>query len=138
SAAASGAEPPARAPTMRVATRIVPPFVFEEGGQLTGFSVDLWRALADKMGVTSEFQVKPALPDLFAAVKGGGADVGIAAISITAERDRDFDFSQPMFEAGLTILVRGQAAEEAASNPIHGLFRLLLSRTMLMWLGVVV
>jgi polar amino acid transport system substrate-binding protein len=37
-----------------------------------------------------------------------GGSLGIAAISITAERSQEFDFSQPMFDSGLQILVRDQ------------------------------
>src|SRR5262249_39941979 len=47
-----------------------------------------------------------------------------------------FDFTQPMFESGLQIMVRGRGGGES-SNPIKGLIALLLSPMMLEWLGVV-
>ncbi len=70
-----------------------------------------------------------------ASVKNGGADVGISAISITAERDKDFDFSQPMLDGGLQILVRGDNTT-GTGNPLRDLMELVFSRTILVWLGI--
>ncbi len=100
------AQAPNRA--LRVATRIIPPFVFEEEGKLTGFSIDLWRSIADEIKVKSEFFITPTVKDLLSAVESGKGDLGVAAISVTAERSKQFDFSQPMFDSGLQILVRAQ------------------------------
>lgn len=103
----------AQTPTrpLRVATRVIPPFVFEENGKLTGFSVELWRSIADELKLKSELFVTPTVKDLLSAVESGRTDLGIAAISITAERSRALDFSQPMFDAGLQILVRAQGGD---------------------------
>jgi polar amino acid transport system substrate-binding protein len=62
------------------------------------------------------------------------ADLGISAVSITSEREADFDFSQPILSAGLQIMVRG--AGEAQANPLRDLLRLLFSPTILVWLGI--
>jgi polar amino acid transport system substrate-binding protein len=62
------------------------------------------------------------------------ADVGAAAISITAERERSFDFSQPILNAGLQILV--PANDRGASTPgLRNFLNLLFSKTMLVWLA---
>ncbi len=89
-----------------VATRVIPPFVFADKGELSGFSIDLWRSIATKLGIDSKFVEYSTVPDLLSAVKDSKANVGIAAISITAERQESFDFSLPMFAAGLQIMVR--------------------------------
>jgi polar amino acid transport system substrate-binding protein len=82
---------------------LVKPFVFEEKGSLTGFSVDLWQEITKQMNVKSEFVVKPTVKELLASVNSHEAALGIAAISITAEREMQWDFSQPMFDGGLQI-----------------------------------
>jgi polar amino acid transport system substrate-binding protein len=92
-------------PKLRVATRIIPPFVMEDGDKLKGFSIDLWRNIADELDLQYEFSVKSSVGSLIDAVKSGRADVGIAAVSITSERDKVVDFSQPIFDSGLQILV---------------------------------
>lgn len=96
---------------LRVTTRLVKPFVFEENGRLTGFSIELWQEISKELNAKSEFIVKPTVKDLLDAVKSKEVDLGIAAISITAEREKDWDFSQPMFDAGLQILTPSQSSE---------------------------
>ena len=39
--------------SLRVATRIIKPFVSEEGGNLTGFSIELWQEIAIQLGTRS-------------------------------------------------------------------------------------
>lgn len=121
--------------TLHVATRTVAPLVQKDNGRLTGFSIDLWNAVADRLGVRSDFAEMPDIDSLLASVHEGKADVGVAAISITADRDKTFDFSQPMLGAGLQILVRGKS-DQGAPNPLQGFMRLLLSPVILVWLGI--
>jgi polar amino acid transport system substrate-binding protein len=89
---------------LRVAIREVKPLVFDEGGHLTGFSIELWQEISRQMNVKFEFIVKPSVQDPLDSVKSHEATLGIAAISITAERKMELDLSQPMFDAGLQIL----------------------------------
>jgi polar amino acid transport system substrate-binding protein len=106
--------------TLRVATRVVAPFVFEEHGQLTGFSIELWQEISKQLQAKSEFVVKPSVQELLQSVQSGEAALGISAISITAEREREFDFSQPMFDAGLQILVPAEESRGAIARTILG------------------
>ncbi len=130
SPALSAAAPPKH---LRVATREIPPFVFQENGKLAGFSIDLWQSIAGEMKIGSAMVVNPAVPELLAAVKSGKAELGIAAISITAERSTEFDFSQPMFDAGLQILVREQSSGGSSVTEALGV---LLSFAVLPFVGV--
>ncbi len=125
----SGAQAP-----LKVATRVIPPFVIQDKERLTGFSVDLWKELTDKMGVKSSFVVKPTIVDLLAAVKSHEADAGIAAISITEERDKDFDFSQPMFDAGLQIMVPKKSENQ---SEIRSIWNQLLAAGIFRWLAFI-
>ena len=51
-----------------VAIRLGKPFVFEEKGILSGFSIDLWNEIAKQINIKTEFIVKPAVKDLLASV----------------------------------------------------------------------
>ena len=73
-----------------------------------GFSVELWQANATQIKATSHFVEKNNIKEILAGMKAGEGDVAIAAISITSQREQDFDFSQPMFDSGLQIMVRAQ------------------------------
>lgn len=127
--------PQPRDGNLRVATRLVKPFVFEEKGQLTGFSVELWQEISRQMNVTSQLIVKPTVKELLASVNAHEAEAGIAAISITAERELQWDFSQPMFDAGLQILTPVQASGSSLlGNIIAGIF----TREFLGLIGIIV
>jgi len=104
--------------SLRVATRLVKPFAYEENGKRTGFSVELWNEIATQLNVKTEFVVKPTVKELLDAVKSKEVDLGIAAISITAEREMELDFSQPMFDAGLQILTPMQTSRAALVKTI--------------------
>ncbi len=134
--------------TWRVATHPVPPLVMDQGGRLYGFSVDLWTAIAKDLGVRTEFVRRDDLPALFDAVSAGQADLAVAAISITAEREQRFDFSVTMLETGLRIAVRTtpdsmgsatvRALRDLLSDPatlqaLLGLVVLILALAALVW-----
>ncbi|MFN8380057.1 MAG: transporter substrate-binding domain-containing protein [Anaerolineae bacterium] len=87
-----------------VGVRVIPPFVMEGAGGFRGFSIDLWREIAGRLGIDYMFASWPNVRELLGAVEHGDADVGIAAISITEQREETLDFSVPMFRAGLQIL----------------------------------
>ena len=56
----------------------------------------------------SGFIGRATVPELIDALKAGGADVGLGALSITAEREAVMDFSHPYYKSGLQILVSGR------------------------------
>jgi polar amino acid transport system substrate-binding protein len=91
---------------LKVAIRVIPPFVMPDGDKFTGFSIDLWQALSNTMGRPFTYIRKGPLAELLDSVKTKEADLAIAAISITSRREELFDFSQPMFDSGLQIMVR--------------------------------
>ena len=111
--------PPQPAPAnVRVATRIVSPFVIQDGNALRGFSIELWQEIGLRLGLKSEFVVEPTVQDVLQSVKSKDATLGIAAISITSEREEALDLSQPMFDAGLQILTRVSPSSNSLFNSI--------------------
>ncbi|MCI4662193.1 MAG: transporter substrate-binding domain-containing protein [Neomegalonema sp.] len=116
----------------RVATIERRPFVMvEPDGSLRGFSVELWRAIAEELGRQSDFTLAPTFADMLAEVQEGGVDVAAANISITAARERVMDFSQPIYSSGLAIIT---PAEEAGLSFIG----LILESGILIWIGAAV
>lgn len=118
-----------------VLTKPIAPFVMvDEQGGVRGFSIDLWRAVAARMGRDFTFRPLPDLKTMLADIRAGKGDVAIAAITITAERERQMDFSQPYFRSGLQIMVRndnGGGLLAQAGDVLRGLaashgFRLAL------------
>jgi polar amino acid transport system substrate-binding protein len=65
-----------------------PPFADTEGDQITGFSIDLMRAIADEIGREVVFEPNERFGDMLASVRAERVDGAIANISITADRER--------------------------------------------------
>jgi polar amino acid transport system substrate-binding protein len=128
-------QPVAAERTMDVAVRVLPPFVVEKEGKLTGFSVDLWNDVAARSGWKSSFTKVADVQAQLLAVRKGAADVGVGAVSITAERATTHDFSQPILNAGLQIMVRSELVRPEA-NAWDSLMQLLFSPAVLVWIGI--
>lgn len=100
--------PPANAASkLTVLVKPVKPFAFDQGGQLTGYSIDLWKRVALETGMVFDYKPVPDVPSVIGGLKKGEADVGVGALSITAEREALVDFSYPYYKSGLQILAAG-------------------------------
>jgi len=123
--------------TLRVETFVAPPFVFEQDGKLTGFSIDLWEEVAVRLKTKSDYQVAPEVAAGFDALRSKKADLIVSAVLITPERDKEFDFSYAILEAGQQVMVRN-TGDAVVPNPLLELLGLLLTKTTLLWLGIAV
>lgn len=122
---------------LRVVTRVLPPMVINRGGELSGFSIELWNEIARRLNLNFKYDIAPDVRAQLEAVRSGKADLGVAAISITSAREAEFDFSQPIMSAGLQIIVGGKG-KESDRNPLMDLIALLFSWTSLAWAGIAV
>src|SRR5205814_473066 len=75
----AGAEDAAQGKALRVAVKPIAPFVLKQSKDLTGFSIDLWNALAQSLKVNTAWVEVTTVGDQLQAVKSGKADVAIAA-----------------------------------------------------------
>ncbi len=99
----------ASAQDLRVATVTRAPFSMERDGVDTGFSIDLWKALMQDMRRNSTVVRAATFSEMLDLVENGQADAAISNISITAKRESRFDFTHPIFESGLQIMVHSDA-----------------------------
>ena len=123
---------------IRVAVVIAPPIVMEQNGSLTGFSIDLWNAIAKQLKVKTSYQIKPDYGAVEEALRSNNADLTVAA-TLTSARDEVFDFSLPTLETGLQIMVLDTGPTRGTTSPIApvlDMLRLLFSRTTLEWIAV--
>ena len=118
--AAASAEGPGD--SLIVAVREVPPFAMRgTSGRWEGLSVDLWQAVADQTGLEFSWKEIP-LDATLADLETGAVDVGVAALTITAERERRIDFSHAYHVSGLALAVPAPAS--AWSSTLTGFFTL--------------
>ncbi len=88
-----------------------PPFVmFNSDGAPEGLAIDLWSLLAEDLGLETNFVPFDTLRDLTDAVVAEEIDVAVTNLTITEDRIRRMDFTQPWFNAGLRIMTHGDGA----------------------------
>jgi polar amino acid transport system substrate-binding protein len=100
--------------------------------------MELWQKVAAELGKTSTIVVYPTLPEVLSAVQAQKVDLAIAAISITADREQKLDFSYPMFNSGLQILVRSPKQSGFGPNLLRDLFSPVFLQLFGIALGMVV
>ena len=100
---------------LQVVTKQIEPFVIKDQDRLSGFSIDLWKEMALLADVSYEFVEVETVSEQLEAVRNGEAEVAIAAISMTPEREEFLDFTYPYYLAGLQIMTKGKLQTTLAS-----------------------
>lgn len=81
------------------------PFVIKSGKSYEGFDIDIWEEIAKDNGFETEYVSIQNFKNVFPALKTGKIDVAIGATYATAELEKDFDFTHPVFQFGEGILM---------------------------------
>jgi polar amino acid transport system substrate-binding protein len=90
-----------------------PPFEYVENGTITGFDIDVIRALAQRAGYDNIEVKDMSFDSLITALQQGQIDAIAAGMTITPERLQQVNFTDPYWEADQSILVR----QDAKFNP---------------------
>ncbi|MEE9320112.1 MAG: transporter substrate-binding domain-containing protein [Granulosicoccus sp.] len=92
--------------TISVGTLERAPFSFHnDNSELTGFSIALWDEIATRAELDYTWTEHKQFPEMINSVVSGNTHLAIANISITSSREAKGDFSQPIFESGMSIAV---------------------------------
>ena len=91
-----------------------PPLESAEGGQFTGFDIDLGNAIARELGVRALW-INSGFDGIFPALQNGTFDAVISSVTITPERSAAMQFSDPYYDSGQLIAVR--KGTEGVSKP---------------------
>ena len=83
------------------------PFQYKEGGKIVGFDVDIADLLAEELGVEQKIVNTPfETIETGQAMNTGKCDLAAAGMTITDERAKVMDFSDPYFDATQALLVK--------------------------------
>lgn len=94
------------------------PFNFlDSAGRLTGFHIDLARAICRELEIAEKCQIQ-ALPfdELARALEDGGGEAMIAGLAITEQNREEFFFSRSYLQFPARFLTRG---DDRLPEPIH-------------------
>ena len=96
-----------------------PPFEFEEDGEYTGIDIDLIKAIAENQDFEIDFNPMD-FGGIIPALQADQLDVAIAGMSITDERKEIVDFSDPYFDAGLSLVVAEDNSDITSLEDLEG------------------
>ena len=100
-----------------------------KSGKITGIDMQIMQAICDKLGYEMKIE-DMAFDSIIAAVSSGKADVGAAGMSVTEDRMKNVDFSDPYTTAQQVIIVKkpvtsttepGEATPTKAPAPVLGI-----------------
>ena len=81
-----------------------PPFEFRKGGDLVGLDMDLINEIASRHDLETNI-VDASFDTIFTQLAGGRYDVVIAASTITPEREKEVNFSDPYYNSQQSLTV---------------------------------
>ena len=83
------------------------PLDYYEDTEAKGFDVDLSKEIAKRLGLECEYLPPQDFDSIIPMIKQGGkADIGNSAFSITDERKKEIDFTDPYLDSNLGIAVK--------------------------------
>ena len=95
------------------------PFEYLEGGKVVGFDPDVAAEIAKDMGVELEINDMD-FDGLIAALTSGKVHVVLAGMSVTEERQKSVNFSDPYYTATQTIIVRKEGSTVSKAEDLEG------------------
>lgn len=97
------------------------PFTYHEGGtgELTGFDVEVARAVGEKLGVEVEF-AETQWDAIFAGLDAGRFDMIANQVSITPEREERYAFSTPYTVSPGVVVVRSDDDSISSFEDLEG------------------
>ena len=87
--------------TLTMATNAYfPPYEYYDGQDVIGIDADIAKAIADKMGLELKIE-DMEFDSIITAVSTGKADLGLAGMTVTPDRQKNVDFSDAKSRHGL-------------------------------------
>ncbi len=98
-----------------------PPFENIENGELEGFEVDLFKAVAEEMGLEYnpvQMQFDTIIPAITA---GGQGDVGASGFSVDPDRAKEIDFTESFYvdDQAVAVMKGAGITEENAATELN-------------------
>jgi len=93
---------------LRIGIRESPPFIIIDNGKISGVSIDLWNKIADELHLKYELVEFQYIDQLLKAMKDREIDLSISPLTVTSERLKNFEFSQPFYSSSFSVAIAGQ------------------------------
>ena len=95
-----------------------PPYEYVDGEDYAGIDVELAQAIADELGMELEIQ-DIDFNSIIPAIESGKADVGIAGMTKTPEREKNVNFSES-YATGIQSIIVKEDSDIASPDDLEG------------------
>lgn len=96
-----------------------PPYEYYDGNDVVGIDAEIAAKIAEKLGLELEIQ-DMEFNSIITSVNQGKADMGMAGMTVSEDRLKNVDFSDPYYSTTQVILVRSDEAEITSSADLKG------------------
>lgn len=100
--------------TLTVGVKSAPPFLIKENGNWKGVSVDLWTEIAEELDIKYKFK-EYNLDNLTTALSDASIELSINPLTVTSERIKQFDYTQPFYISNLAIATASKDKNQFAA-----------------------
>ena len=92
--------------TLTMATNAqFPPYEYYDGQEIIGIDADIAKAIADKMGLELKIE-DMEFDSIITSVQNGKADLGLAGMTVTPDRQKNVDFSDSYANGVQSVIVK--------------------------------
>ncbi|QEY52136.1 substrate-binding periplasmic protein [Legionella longbeachae] len=110
-----------------------PPFEYNDYGEIKGFDIDLARLIAKKLGKVAYFDAMQ-FSGILPALSLGQVDAAISTITITKQRNKNFDFTEPYYFESMAAVFPKEKPIKSAKELTDKKIAVQLGTTMEIWL----
>ena len=96
----------------------LPPYEYVDGEDYAGIDVEVAQAIADELGMELEIQ-DIDFNSIIPAIESGKADVGIAGMTKTPEREKNVNFSES-YATGIQSIIVKEDSDIASPDDLEG------------------
>ncbi|MEM7285702.1 MAG: transporter substrate-binding domain-containing protein [Actinomycetota bacterium] len=97
-----------------VVTTEIEPFVVRDGDLVDGFYFEIWEDVAASLDLDYRVEWAPSFGEMLRRLDDGTADVAVAPLAPTAEREASYDFSSAVITSGPQLGVHDRATSDAS------------------------
>ena len=106
-------------PVLVMATNATfPPYEYTEGEKFVGIDIEIATALAEKLGMTLEIK-NVEFDSILPGIQSGSFTIGMAGMTVTAERLETVNFSTP-YAKGVQVVIVKEGSEIASIDDLTG------------------
>lgn len=105
-----------------------------KNGEWTGLCVELWERIAGSLGIAFEYQ-ETDLDHVFGLLADGKVDLAVSAIGVSAEREREVDFTQSFLSFPSAVAINRHSSSAHLSDFLSEMAQHGLTSVIFIMLG---